>query len=68
MMKAHHEEIEKLEKRIREADHLTPEEKSLSLEKIAEWKLEDKAFSLLPNELEKLSEKIVPILEEIGLL
>lgn len=67
-MKTHHEEIAKLEKKIKEADHLTPEEKSMTLEKIAEWKLENKAFSLLPNELEKLSEKIVPILEEIGLL
>lgn len=67
-MKTHHEEIAKLEKKIREADHLTPEEKSMTLEKIAEWKLENKAFSLLPNELENLSKKIVPILEEIGLL
>ena len=67
-MKAHKEKIEKLEKAVQEAEHLSPEEKSVTLEKIAEWKLEDKAFSLLPNELEKLSEKIVPILEEIGLL
>jgi len=67
-VKSHHQEIEKLEKAIREADHLSPEEKSLTLEKIAEWKMEDKAFSLIPAELEKLSEKIVPILEEIGLL
>lgn len=67
-MKAHKEKIEKLEKAVQEAENLSPEEKSVTLEKIAEWKLEDKAFSLLPNELEKLSEKIVPILEEIGLL
>ncbi len=67
-MKAHQEKVEKLEKAVKEAEHLTPEEKSMTLEKIAEWKLEDKAFSLLPLELEKLSEKIVPILEEIGLL
>ncbi len=67
-MKAHHEKVERLEKAVREAEHLSPEEKSITLEKIAEWKLEDKAFSLLPDELEKLSEKIVPILEEIGLL
>ncbi len=67
-MKKHHEQVTKLEKKIKEAEHLTPEEKSLTLEKIAEWKLEDKAFSLLPLELEKLSEKITPILEEIGLL
>ena len=67
-MKAHHEKVEKLEKAVKEAEHLTPEEKSMTLEKIAEWKLEDKAFSLLPLELEKLSEKIVPMLEEIGLL
>ncbi|GEM_PF-2779167 len=67
-MKEHHEKVEKLEKAIKEAKHLSDEEKSVTLEKIAEWKLEDKAFSLLPNELEKLSEKIVPILEEIGLL
>jgi ABC-type nitrate/sulfonate/bicarbonate transport system substrate-binding protein len=67
-MKEHHEKVEKLTKAVREAEHLTPEEKSMTLEKIAEWKLEDKAFSLLPNELAKLSEKVVPILEEIGLL
>ena len=67
-MKKHHEQVAKLEKKIQEADHLSPEEKSMTLEKIAEWKLEDKAFSLLPLELEKLSEKITPILEEIGLL
>ncbi len=67
-MKAHQEKVEKLEKAVKEAEHLTPEEKSMTLEKIAEWKLEDKAFSLLPLELEKLSGKIVPILEEIGLL
>ena len=67
-MKAHHEKVEKLEKAVKEAEHLSPEEKSMTLEKIAEWKLEDKAFSLLPLELEKISEKIVPMLEEIGLL
>ncbi len=67
-MKAHQEKVEKLEKAVKEAEHLSPEEKSMTLEKIAEWKLEDKAFSLLPLELEKLSEKIVPMLEEIGLL
>ncbi|RUM68686.1 MAG: hypothetical protein DSZ05_00690 [Sulfurospirillum sp.] len=66
-MKTDHEKVEKLQKAVKEAEHLTPEEKSITLEKIAEWKLEDKAFSLLPLELEKLSEKIVPILEEIGL-
>jgi hypothetical protein len=67
-MQAHKEKVEKLEKAVKEAKHLSPEEKSVTLEKIAEWKLEDKAFALLPNELEKLSEKIVPILEEVGLL
>jgi translation initiation factor 2 alpha subunit (eIF-2alpha) len=67
-MKEHHEKVAKLEKKIKEADHLTPEEKSMTLEKIAEWKLENKAFSLLPLALEKLSEKIDPILEEVGLL
>ncbi len=67
-MKQHQEHVEKLEKVIKESDVLSDIEKSMTLEKIAEWKLEDKAFSLLPSELEKLSEKIVPILEEIGLL
>jgi translation initiation factor 2 alpha subunit (eIF-2alpha) len=67
-MKKHQEKVAELEKRIKEADHLTPEEKSITLEKIAEWKLEDKAFTLLPAALQKLSEKIDPILEEIGLI
>ncbi len=68
MSSKHKEHIEKLEKAVSEAKHMSDEEKSMTLEKIAEWKLEDKAFSLLPGELEKLSQKIVPILEEIGLL
>ena len=67
-MKAHYEKVEKLEKAVQETERLSPGEKSMTLEKIAEWKLEDKAFSLLPLELRKLSEKIVPILEEIGLV
>ena len=67
-MKAHHEKVEKLEKAVKEAEHLSPEEKSITLEKIAEWKMENKAFGLLPNELRKLTERVVPILEEIGLL
>ncbi len=67
-MKAHRQKVEKLEKAIRESEEMTPEEKSVTLEKIAEWKLEDKAFGMLPGELQKLSERVVPILEEIGLL
>ncbi len=67
-MKKHHEHVTKLEEAIKNADHLSDEEKSMTLEKIAEWKLEDKAFSLLPNELAKLSQKIVPLLKEVGLL
>ena len=67
-MKAHRQKVEKLEKAIRESEEMTPEEKSVTLEKIAEWKLEDKAFGMLPGELQKLSERVIPILEEIGLL
>ena len=67
-MKKHHEHIIKLEEAIKNTDRLSDEEKSMTLEKIAEWKLEDKAFSLLPNELAKLSQKVVPILKEVGLL
>ncbi len=67
-MKKHQEHVNKLEEAIKKADHLSDEEKSMTLEKIAEWKLEDKAFSLLPNELAKLSEKVVPLLKEVGLL
>lgn len=67
-MKQHHEQVKKLEKVVQEAKELSPEEKSVTLEKLAEWKLEDKAFSLLPDELAKISEKIVPMLEEVGLL
>ncbi len=67
-MKKHHEHVTKLEEAIKKSEHLSDEEKSMTLEKIAEWKLEDKAFSLLPNELAKLSEKIVPLLKEVGLL
>ena len=68
MSSKHTEHIEKLTKAVEKNEQMSDEEKSLTLEKIAEWRLEDKAFALLPAELEKLSEKVVPILEEIGLL
>lgn len=62
------EHLEKIKDAVQKTDLLEDMEKSLILEKIEEWKHDDEAMSLIPAKLTELSKKIVPILEEIGLM
>jgi hypothetical protein len=62
------EKLEKLKVAVDQTKHLNEEEKSLTLQKIEEWRLEDRAMELLPAQLNEISKKIVPMLEEVGLL
>lgn len=62
------EHLERIKEAVQKSDRLEDMEKSLILEKIEEWKHDDEAMSLIPAKLTELSQKIVPILEEIGLM
>jgi len=64
----HHEHLEKIKEAIKNSKDLTEEEKSNSLKHIEEWVEEDKATGTLYEELVKLTEKIEPILAELGLI
>jgi len=64
----HHEKLEKIKEAIETHPHLSEEEKSNALNHIKEWYLEDKAFGTFIEELTKISEKIEPILKEMGLI
>ena len=60
--------IEKIKERVKKAKHIDEKKKSVILEKIEEWRNDEKAMSLIPNLLMKYYEKdIKPILDELGL-
>jgi len=60
--------IDQIKEAVERSVSLEDMEKSLILEKIEEWKHEDEAMSFIPEKLLELSEKVGPILEEMGLL
>ena len=62
------EHLERIKEAVQKSNQLEEMEKSLILEKIEEWKHDNEAMSLIPAKLTELSKKIVPILEEIGLM
>ena len=64
----HHEHLEKIKDAIRNSKDLSEEEKSNTLKHIEEWIAEDRATGTLYEELVKLTEKIEPILAELGLI
>ncbi len=64
----HHEKLERIKEVIQTHPKLSEEEKSNALAHIKEWYLEDKAFGTFLEELTKISEKIEPILKEMGLI
>ena len=62
------EKLEQVKEHIKNHKNMSEEEKSNTIKKIDEWLLEDKADGTIVAELTEISKKIVPILEEIGLL
>ena len=62
------EKLHKLKEKVKNHKELTEEEKSNTIKKIEEWIAEDKAEGLLVAELTNISKKLLPILEEIGLI
>ena len=60
--------LEALKEKVKNHKDLNEDEKTNTIKKIDEWLLEDKAEGIFANELINISKKIVPILEEIGLI
>ncbi len=62
------EKLKTLKERVKKHKDMSEEEKSNTIKKIDEWLLEDKAEGIFIKELTEISKKVVPILEEIGLM
>ncbi len=61
------ESMQKAKDAINELD-IHENEKALAVQKIEEWYVQDKGMELLNEQLNSISKKIIPILEEIGLI
>ena len=64
----HHEHLERIKEAIKNSNELSPQEKSLSMQRIEEWAKEDKASGIFYEELVEISQKLKPILSELGLV
>ncbi len=53
---------------IDKSNTLSEEEKSASFKKIEEWIADDRGMDIWAKDLELISEKIKPILAELGLM
>ncbi len=60
--------LEAIKEAVHQSDKISPENKSLAVQKIEEWYVEDKGMELLREQLMKITQEIGPILEEMGLL
>jgi len=64
----HHEHLERIKEAVKNSKVLSEEEKSNTLQHIEEWIAQDKASGLVYEELLKITNKIEPILAELGLV
>ena len=68
----HHEKLQALKEAIESSPKLSEEEKSNAIAHIKEWYEEDIAQGILweeiKNKLLEISEKIAPILDELGFM
>jgi hypothetical protein len=62
------DKLEVVKAKIETNRDLNEEERSQTMKKIDEWILEDKADGTIVAELTEISKRVVPILEEVGLL
>ena len=60
--------VEKIKDKVKNSKHIDEKKKSVILEKINEWRQDEKAMNLIPSLLMKYYEEdIKPILDELGL-
>jgi hypothetical protein len=62
------QKLDNIKEAIHQTDTITEDEKTLAVQKIEEWYVEDKAMELLPEQLMQITKQIRPILVEMGLL
>ncbi len=60
--------LDNIKEAINKTEAISPDEKTLAVQKIEEWYVEDKAMDLLPEQLMEITKKIRPILAEMGLM
>lgn len=63
----HLEKLESIKNAIKNSSSLSEEEKSLSVQRVEEWILEDKAFGTLELELKKISNYFTELFSELGI-
>ena len=68
MSKSNMKHLETIKDSISNSQILSEEEKSASFKKIEEWIADDRAMDTWAKDLELISEKIKPILAELGLM
>lgn len=64
----HHEHIQRIKSEVEQAPQLNQAEKSATIKRLEEWVTEDKAEGIVYEELLEISQKIKPILTELGLI
>jgi len=62
------QKLDNIKEAINKVSAITPDEKTLAVQKIEEWYIEDKAMELLPEQLMQITKNIRPILVEMGLM
>lgn len=60
--------LESIKEAVHSSEIMSSEEKSSSVRIIEEWVIEDKAMSLLTEQLLTISSGIKPVLAELGLI
>ncbi len=68
MSRSNLKHLEKVEDAVKSSAILDDEAKSQTLQKIKEWYREDKAEGIIWEELVEISQEMLPILKEIGLM
>lgn len=63
-----HENLEKIKIAIKEAEHLSENEKSQTIQKIDEWIMEDKSEGLFYEELLEITQGMKSILKDLGFI
>jgi len=63
-----HENLEKIKNAIREAEHLSENEKSQTIQRIDEWITEGKAEGLFYEELLEITQGMKSILKDLGFI
>ncbi len=68
MSKKNLSHLERIKEAVHNSKKIATKDKTLAVQKIEEWYIEDKGMELLGKQLIRISEEIEPILEEMGLL